>query len=77
MKLTFKPNLGVALVFVPFRGEKTKSKINQYPLVLSVDIILQVPCQQREKSEFHKEIIHQGHSCFKGSFHGMLGFSMH
>lgn len=33
--LTFKPNLGVALVFVPFRGEKTKSQINQCPLVLS------------------------------------------
>lgn len=40
MKLTLKHNLGVSLIFFPFRGEKTNGKINQCSLIISLDIII-------------------------------------
>ena len=42
MKLAFKHNLGVSLVFFPLRGEKTTSKTSQNSLVMSLDVIIHV-----------------------------------
>lgn len=70
----------ISLLFFPFRGEKTKSKINQYSLVKPLDIIIHCRCSIIEggkNQNFKRKCIRGISYVSKGAFVECLHSWMH